>query len=192
MKFGYARISRQDQSLDLQKDALIKFGIEPENIFTDKISGAKSERPGLNLMLLKLRAGDEVIVWRLDRLGRSTKDLVGLINDFSSRGILFRSLTENLETQTANGKLIFNIFASLAEFEKNLIRERTVAGLSAARARGKFGGRPKADKSKIDVAVELYNSKKVEINKICEIVGISKGTLYKYINAKDSKGIAKI
>lgn len=184
MKFGYTRISTPDQQVNLQIDALLNYGIDKDNIFSDIVSGSKKERPQLNRLLDRLRPGDEVVVWRLDRLGRSIKDLLELINDFNSKGIMFRSLTENIETTTNNGRLIFNIFASLAEFEKNLIRERTNAGLKSARARGKIGGRPTADKTKINVALELYNKKELEINKICEIVGISKGTLYKYINAK--------
>lgn len=179
MKLGYARVSTIEQNLSLQTDVLKDFGCT--EIFTDEASGKSANRRGLNTLLNKLRSGDEVVVWRLDRLGRSLKDLIKLINDFEAKGIKFHSLTENIDTATNNGKLIFNIFASLAEFERNLIRERTLAGLSAARSRGKLGGRPKVDNSKIEAALQLYNKRELSIEQICKVVGIAKGTLYKYI-----------
>lgn len=182
MKFGYVRVSTLEQNPSLQLDALKAAGCD--EIITDEISGKSANRPGLNDLLNKLRVGDELLVWRLDRLGRSLQNLIELINDFDSKGIKFKSLTENIDTSTNNGRLIFNIFASLAEFERNLIRERTIAGLSAARARGRLGGRPNADKSKIDAAVQLYNKKELTVEQICKAIGISKGTLYKYINQK--------
>ena len=179
MKFGYARVSTLEQNLDLQIDALTVIGCK--EIITDEISGSMVERPGLNKLLEKLRNGDELIVWRLDRLGRSIRHLIELINNFHTRGIIFRSLTESIDTSTNNGRLIFNIFASLAEFERNLIRERTMAGLSAARARGKKGGRKPKDKSKINAAIQLYNKRELTVEQICKAIGISRGTLYKYI-----------
>ena len=182
MKFGYARVSKLEQNLDLQKDALLSAGCAAENIITDEISGANPERPGLNNLLGKLRHGDELVVWRLDRLGRSIKHLIELINNFSDKGIVFKSVTENIETSTNNGRLIFNIFASLAEFERNLIRERTLAGLSSARTRGRLGGRPNAKQPKIDAAIQLYNKRELTVDQICKAVSISRGTLYKYLD----------
>ena len=183
MKFGYARVSKLEQNLDLQKDALLSAGCLEENIITDEISGANTERPGLNNLLNnKLRHGDELVVWRLDRLGRSIRHLIELINSFNDKGIIFRSITENIETSTNNGRLIFNIFASLAEFERNLIRERTLAGLSSARARGRLGGRPNAKQSNIDAAIQLYNKRELTVDQICKAVNISRGTLYKYLS----------
>lgn len=180
MKFGYVRVSTLEQNPSLQIDALKAAGCE--EIIKDEISGKSSSRPGLNNLLDKLRRNDELIVWRLDRLGRSLKDLIELINDFEVRGVKFRSLTESIETTTNNGRLIFNIFASLAEFERNLIRERTMAGLSAARARGKLGGRPNVGRKRIEAALQLYDKGQLNISEICRTIGISRGTLYKYIN----------
>ena len=179
MKFGYARISRLEQNLNLQRDALVACGCE--EIITDEVSGSKTERPGLNKVLEKVRSGDVLVVWRLDRLGRSLKHLIELVNQFNQKGIIFKSLTENIETQTNNGRLVFNIFASLAEFERNLIRERTLAGLSSARSRGRVGGRPIANQSKVDAAIQLYRKKELTVDQICKVIGISRGTLYKYI-----------
>lgn len=179
MRFGYVRVSTLEQSPNLQIDALKAAGCE--EIVTDEISGASTNRVGLNNLLGKLRAGDELVVWRLDRLGRSLKDLIELINNLETKRIKFRSLTESIDTSTINGKLIFNIFASLAEFERNLIRERTMAGLSAARARGRSGGRPPKDKAKVEAALQLYNKRELTVKQICKAVGIGPGTLYKYI-----------
>src|SRR5207248_9019601 len=141
MLIGYARVSTHDQTLDLQQDALEKAGCG--KIFTDTASGAKAERKGLEEALAYVREGDTLVVWRLDRLGRSLKHLLETITTLNTRKIGFKSLTESIDTTTSNGRLIFNIFASLAEFERDLIRERTKAGLQAARARGRVGGRPK-------------------------------------------------
>lgn len=183
MRFGYARVSTFEQNLNLQTDALKATGCD--EIITDEASGKSANRPGLTKLLQdKLRAGDELVVWRLDRLGRSLKDLIILINDFENKNIKFTSLTENIDTSTNNGKLIFNIFASLAEFERNLIRERTLAGLSAARARGRLGGRPKIKDTKINAAVQLYNKKELTVNEICKTIGISRRTLYKYLTGE--------
>src|SRR3954469_24529125 len=142
MLVGYARISTTDQTLDLQHDALTKAGCS--RIFTDTASGAKSEREGLTEALSYVRVGDTLVVWKLDRLGRSLKDLIERIKQLNDRKIGFRSITENIDTTTSGGKLIFHIFGALAEFERDIIRERTNAGLEAARARGRLGGRPKA------------------------------------------------
>ena len=180
MKIGYARISTIDQNLDLQIDSLKKAGCE--KIITDKISGSLSERVGLKELLSIIRQGDEVIVWRLDRLGRSLKHLIELINIFHDKGVFFRSLEESINTNNSTGKLIFHMFGALAEFERNLILERTKAGMAAARARGRIGGRPKKlDKNKRQLAIDLYNGKKHSLEEICSMMGVSKPTLYKYV-----------
>ena len=147
MKIGYARVSTYEQNLDLQTDALEKAGCE--QVFHDQISGAKTKRPGFDEALSYLRSGNILVVWRLDRLSRSLKHLIETVNLLEEKGIGFQSLQESIDTTTSGGKLIFHIFGALAEFERNLIRERTQAGLAAARARGRKGGRPKSlDKKK--------------------------------------------
>jgi DNA invertase Pin-like site-specific DNA recombinase len=182
MLVGYARVSTDDQNLNLQRDALNQAGCE--QIFEDQLSGAKAERPGLHQALQYARTGDAIVVWRLDRLSRSLKDLIEMVTLLESRGIGLKSLQEAIDTSSSSGKLIFHIFGALAEFERNLIRERTQAGLQAARARGRRGGRPKAlNKDKQALAVKLYDDKKHTVDQICEMMGISKPTLYKYIEA---------
>src|SRR5919201_802960 len=143
MLIGYARVSTNEQNLDLQRDALLKAGVAPKDIYTDKITGTKQERPGLEQALSHLRAGDTFVVWRLDRLGRSLKHLIETVTALQQQHITFKSITENIDTSTATGQLVFHLFGALAEFERNLIKERTIAGLQAARARGRRGGRPK-------------------------------------------------
>jgi DNA invertase Pin-like site-specific DNA recombinase len=185
MKIGYCRVSTDDQSLDLQKDALSKAGCE--KIFEDRISGAKSQRPGLNTLLEFARPDDTIVVWRLDRLGRSMKDLISLVSVLDEKNIQLASLNESIDTSTTSGKLFFHIFGAIAEFEKNLIVDRTRAGLAAARARGRKGGRPKLlDQSKRDLAVKLYHERDKTVKEICELMGISKPTLYKYIEASNA------
>lgn len=180
MKIGYARISTIDQNLDLQKDALQKMGCE--RIVEDTASGKNADRPGLNSLKEILRSGDHLVVWRLDRLGRSLKELIEWINYLEEKGVAFQSLQESIDTSTSTGKLVFHIFGALAEFERNLIRERTQAGLAAARARGKLGGRPTAlDKEKQRTVVQIYKDANLSIKEICEMFGISKPTLYKYV-----------
>jgi DNA invertase Pin-like site-specific DNA recombinase len=182
MLIGYARVSTDDQNLDLQRDALTQAGCE--KILEDHQSGAKAERPGLKSALEYARKGDTLVVWRLDRLGRSLKDLIEMVNQLEARGVGLKSLHESLDTSSSSGKLIFHIFGALAEFERNLIRERTQAGRQAARARGRKGGRPKAlDADKQALAVKLYDEKEHTIEQICQMMGISKPTLYKYIDA---------
>lgn len=182
MKVGYARVSTHEQNLSLQIDELKKIGCT--KIFTDKISGAKSERPGLQKALDFMRAGDSLVVWRLDRLGRSLKHLIEIITRFEERKIGFSSLQESIDTTTSGGKLIFHIFGALAEFERNLIRERTKAGLAAARARGRNGGRPRVlDEKKIQLAKNLYESRKHPVIEICETLSISKSTFYNYLGS---------
>src|SRR5438093_10685707 len=178
-----ARVSTQDQTLNLQKDALEKIGCK--KIFTDTASGAKAERKGLDEALDYVREGDILVVWRLDRLGRSLKHLIETITELNNRKIGFKSLTENIDTTTSGGKLAFHIFGALAEFERDIIRERTNAGLTAARARGRLGGRPKAHTlntpKKVALAQSLYDNKNNTIEEICKTLNISRSTLYRYI-----------
>lgn len=184
MKLGYARVSTDDQNLDLQRDALKVAGCE--RVFEEKASGAKADRPALGELLNYARPGDSIVVWRLDRLGRSLVDLVRIINDIQLRGIGFESITERIDTSTATGKLVFHIFGALAEFERSLTLERTAAGLAAARARGRKGGRPPVPQEKINAAVTMYLEKPdMTPAAICKIFGISETTLYKY--AKEAK-----
>jgi DNA invertase Pin-like site-specific DNA recombinase len=184
MLIGYARVSTQEQDFALQTDALEKAGCK--KIFSDKLSGAKADRPGLQEALEYLRKGDSLVVWRLDRLGRSLTDLIETVTNLEDQGIGFQSLTESIDTTTSGGKLIFHIFGALAEFERNLIRERTKAGLEAARARGRKGGRPRVlDGNKMELAFRLYDEKKNSIKEICQIVGVSKPTLYAYLAKRD-------
>ncbi len=185
MLIGYARVSTPDQNLSLQVDALRQAGCE--KIFTDKVSGAKTERPGLQEALAYVRPGDTLVVWRLDRLGRSLKHLIETVTWLEDKKIGFKSLQESIDTTTSGGKLIFQIFGALAEFERNLISERTLAGLSAARARGRKGGRPKAlDAAKTQVLYKLYDEKAHTIKEICRIMGISKPTLYAYLKQRQT------
>ena len=180
MLIGYARVSTDDQNLNLQRDALEKAGCQ--KIYEDHISGAKAARPGLAQALEVARAGDILVVWRLDRLGRSLKDLIQMMETLETKGIELQSLQESLATDSSGGRLIFHLFGALAEFERNLIRERTQAGLKAARARGRKGGRPKAlDSAKRKLAVRLYEEKQYPIGEICQMMGISKPTLYSYV-----------
>lgn len=180
MLIGYARVSTEEQKLELQLDGLKEVGCE--KIFTDVASGAYTERIGLNEVLNFLRDGDVLVVWKLDRLGRTLKQLIEIINQLSEKNIGFLSLHEKIDTTTSGGKLIFHIFAALAEFERDIIRERTNAGLKAARIRGKLGGRPKImDENKIAIARTLYNDNTTSIKDICKILNISRATLYRYI-----------
>src|SRR5438034_790007 len=173
MLIGYARVSTQDQTLNLQKDALEKIGCT--KIFTDTISGAATERKGLAEALTFLRDGDTLVVWRLDRLGRSLKHLIETISLLQQRNIGFRSITENIDTTTSGGKLIFHVFGALAEFERDLIRERTQAGLLAARARGRRGGRPMLLNAKQRQLLQtLYKDKRSRITDILSTLHISR------------------
>src|SRR2546423_5250293 len=187
MLIGYARVSTQDQTLNLQKDALEKIGCS--TIFTDTASGTATERKGLDAALAYVREGDTLVVWKLDRLGRTLKHLIETIADFNKRHIGFKSLTESIDTTTSGGKLIFHIFGSLAEFERDLIRERTQAGLLAARARGRKGGRPKSplsDERKLAMAQKMYTDKTIPVKDILTNLGIKKTTFYKYLKVKES------
>jgi DNA invertase Pin-like site-specific DNA recombinase len=181
MLIGYARVSTDDQNLDLQRDALRAAGCQ--SIYEDRMSGAKAARPGLAQAMEMARAKDVLTVWRLDRLGRSLHDLIVLARTLDDAGIGLMSLQEKIDTSSSGGKLIFHMFGALAEFERNLVRERTQAGLSAARARGRKGGRPKTlDPAKRKLAVQLYDAKEHTIAEICRMMGISKPTLYNYLS----------
>jgi DNA invertase Pin-like site-specific DNA recombinase len=183
MLIGYARVSTQDQTLHLQMDALKHIGCD--KIFTDTASGATTEREGLEQALKYVRPRDTLVVWRLDRLGRSLRHLIDTVTYLNSRMVGFKSLTENIDTTTSGGKLFFHIFGALAEFERDIIRERTKAGLQAARARGKVGGRRKAlDPKKASIAQALYNDKTNSIEDICKTLNISRATLYRYMKKK--------
>lgn len=182
MQIGYARVSTHDQNLDLQKDALTQRGCV--KIFEDAISGVKDERPGLNEAISYMREGDALVVWKLDRLGRTLKGLIQFITRLHERGINFISLQENIDTTTSTGKLIFHIFGALSEFERDIIIERTKAGLNAARARGRVGGRKKKlTPEKVRQVQQLYAAKNVPIKDICATFNIAKPTLYKYLKA---------
>ena len=179
MLIGYARVSTHDQNLDLQQDSLYAAGCE--KIFVDELSGAKAARPGLQQAMDSLREGDVLMVWRLDRLGRSLRNLLELVEKLKERKVGFRSLQESMDTSTSGGNLIFQVFGALAEFERNIIRDRTNAGLAAARARGRTGGRPKKlDEQQRELVIRLYKEG-IPVPEILKTVKISKGTLYSYV-----------
>ena len=185
MKIGYVRVSTQDQNVNLQKNELIQFGCG--KIYEDKISGSlsKAKRPGLKEAIEYAREGDTIVVWRLDRLGRSIKDLIDIINELEAKGIGIKTLTGHcLDTTTASGKLIFHIFSALAEFERELIRERTNAGLKASRARGVRGGRPtKITSEKIKIAKQLHADPNIKISDILQTLDVKKTCFYKMLNS---------
>lgn len=193
MKIGYARVSTEYQNLHMQEDALRSAGCE--EIYTDVASGSKSQRPGLDKALGFAREGDMIVVWKLDRLGRSIQHLIQTVALLQQKKILFKSLQENIDTGTSSGKLIFHIFGALAEFERDLIRERTDAGLKAARVRGRMGGRPPVlDNRQISRMIEMYNEQKNTVAEICKIYDISRPSFYNYLkrrrmlNAADKTG----
>ena len=180
MLIGYARVSTGDQRLTLQIDALKEAGCD--RIFEDLLSGTANSRPGLEQALEFARDGDLIVVWRLDRLSRSLRDLIDTVELLKGRGVQLKSLKESIDTSSSSGQLIFHLFGALAEFERNLIKERTQAGLEAARARGRRGGRaPALDKNERDLAVQLYDEKNHSIVQICKMMNISKPTLYRYV-----------
>ena len=181
---GYARVSTNGQELQLQLDALKKAGVAKADVFTDKASGSKAARPGLEKCLQQLTPGDTLLVWRLDRLGRSIRHLIDLVEDLRQRGVGFKSICDGaIDTTTASGELIFNVFASLAQFERRLIQERTKAGLTAARARGRNGGRPPvpANDPTVVTAKSLHADRKMPVADICQTLKISRPTLYRYL-----------
>jgi DNA invertase Pin-like site-specific DNA recombinase len=178
MLVGYARVSTADQSLDLQLDALRQSGAEP--IFRDVASGKRDDRPGLTDALSSLNAGDVLVVWKLDRLGRSLKHLVETVAGLHERGVGLKVLTGGIDTTSAAGRLVFGIFAALAEFERELIRERTLAGLAAARSRGRFGGRRrKLTVKHLDYAKRLLADPKARVGDVAAIFGVDRATLYR-------------
>lgn len=187
MLIGYMRVSKTDgsQTLSLQQDALIAAGVEVQNIYQDQASGKKDERPGLAACTKALRKGDTLIVWKLDRLGRDLRHLVNLVHEITERGIGFKVLTGHgatIDTTTPSGKLIFGIFAALAEYERELIAERTRAGLAAARARGRRGGRRHAmTPAKVHLAAAAMGKPDTAVNKLCQELGVTRQTLYRYV-----------
>lgn len=188
MKIGYARVSKQEQNMHLQIDALKKYGCE--QIYTEKASGARTDRIELEKTLSHLRKGDILVVWRLDRLGRSINHLISIMKSLEDREISFASVTEAFDTSTPNGKLVFHLFGALAEFERSLIKERTRAGLEAARARGKLGGRPiKMQPKHMDRLFHLYDGRTIAINELCAMFKISKTTLYEYLKMRNKSTI---
>jgi DNA invertase Pin-like site-specific DNA recombinase len=190
MRIGYARVSTDDQTLDLQRDALQR--AKCRQIYEEHASGKTAMRPELEACLKSLRKGDTLVVWRLDRLGRSLGDLINLTTDLRSRGVDLESLTERIETGSPAGKLIFHVFASLAEFERNLIRERTMAGLRAARARGRNGGRPRKLRTKDIQAIKaLMNAGELPVQDIADRFGVSRSTLYRNAASSESPKMLK-
>jgi DNA invertase Pin-like site-specific DNA recombinase len=186
MLIGYARISTHDQTLALQQDALKNAGCD--RIFTDQVSGTKAQRKGLEEALSHLREGDTLVVWRLDRLGRSLRHLIDTITELGESGVGFKSLQENIDTTTSGGKLVFHIFGSMAEFERDIIRERTMAGLASARSRGRVGGRPRLlTQQKAEMARKLYADKSNPVSSIYKTLGISRATLWRYVKIGESE-----
>lgn len=180
MKVGYIRTSKKDQNPDLQRRDLETFGCE--KVFEEQISSRKADRPELRAAMDYCRKGDELVVWKLDRFGRSLQELIELVNALKEREVEFVSLRESLDTTTPGGKLVFHVFGSVAEFERDIIRERTMAGLEAARARGKKGGRkPVMDRKKIALASKLMRDRETPMSEVCEAVGVSRATLYRYL-----------
>ena len=181
MKIGYARVSTKDQNLNLQTDALEKAGCK--KIYSEQVSGAKIDREKLDELIKQVHKGDIIVVWKLDRLGRSLRDLVNLISKFQDMDVGFKSLQDSIDTTTPTGKLTFHLFAALAEFERDIISERTKAGLKSARARGRLGGSPKGlskqAQNKSRLAESLYKEKELSIKEICDYLSISKPTLYR-------------
>jgi len=174
---GYGRVSTVEQTLDLQRDALEAAGAT--SIYEDKASGKTADRPELGQCLKALRGGDTLVVWRLDRLGRNLQDLVRIVNDLEERGVKFRSITEAIDTSGSTGKLVFHMFAALAEFERGLLKERTLAGLAAARARGRIGGRPSVlDRKQQRAALAMMKDREMSITEIARQFGVSRSTLY--------------
>jgi DNA invertase Pin-like site-specific DNA recombinase len=192
MFVGYMRVSKSDgsQVLDLQKDALLAAGVAPERLYQDLVSGRKDHRPGLEACLKAPQPGNTLVVWKLDRLGRDLKHLVNTVDDLSQRGVGLKVLAgagAQIDTTTANGRLVFSIFAALAEFETELIRERTMAGLAAARARGRLGGRPrKMTKETLTMAMVAMANPESNATEVAKRLGITTTTLYTYVNGDGS------
>ena len=185
MLIGYMRVSTPDQSLDLQRDALLAAGVAEERVYHDVCSGRGVERPGLARALDVARNGDAIVAWKLDRIGRSLPHVVGLVGDLQKRGVGLKVLTGDVDTTTATGRLVFGLFATLAEFERDLIHERTMAGLAAARARGRKGGRPRVmTRQKLRAAMALMADRDNAARDVAHQLGVSLSTLYAYVDAK--------
>ncbi len=178
--FGYARVSTEQQNLDRQLDALNKYGVDI--IFNEKMTGTKRNRPELSKMLDRLTEGDTVVVESLSRLGRSTKDLIELVDLFEKKKVHFVSLKEQIDTSSPTGKFLFTLMSAISQFERDVIAERTKEGLRSARARGRLGGRPKTDVTSINKAIKLYNTRQYSIKEIEELTGVKKSTLYRHLN----------
>ncbi len=179
MIYGYARVSTADQNLDRQRDALYRYGID--QIFCEKISGTKRNRPELDQMLGTIQEGDTIVIESLSRLGRSVKNLAELMEQLNEKGVRLVSLKETIDTTSSTGRLLFTILSSLAQFEADVLRERTREGLNAARARGRCGGRPKTDPKVVQKAVALYKTNQYSVTEVTDLTGISKNTLYRAI-----------
>ena len=187
MKVGYARVSTTDQNIDMQMDALRRENCR--EIFQDHASGIKSDRDGLARALEFMREGDTLVVWKLDRLGRSLKHLIDIINLLNEKGMYFKSLQESIDTGSSGGKLIFHVFGALAEFERDMISERTIAGMAAAKERGRIGGRPrKLNENNRALALSLMEDKSYSAKDVCRTLGISKTTLYRNLQEYKKSG----
>lgn len=182
MIYGYARVSTADQNLDRQQDALYKYGID--HLYHEKISGTKQSRPELDQMLRAVQKGDTIVIESLSRLGRSVKNLAALMETLNEKGVRLVSLKETIDTTSSTGRLLFTILSSLAQFERDVLVERTREGLNAARARGRYGGRPKTDEKKIQKAIALYQTNQYSVSEVTDLTGISKNTLYRAINGR--------
>ena len=190
MKIGYARTSTEDQNLNLQLDALNKYGCD--KVFTDQQSGTIQDRKGLSDAIAFARKGDALVVWRLDRLGRSLQHLIQTVNHINESGVAFVSLQESIDTTTANGRLTFHLFSALSEFEASLLRERTKAGLASARARGRIGGRPlKLSPAQVEMASTLLTNAKSKIPDVCKMLGVSRSTVYRHLGINTLSAQAK-
>ncbi len=190
MNVGYVRVSKCEQNPDLQRRELEAAGCE--RIFEERTSSRKADRPQLKAAIDYCREGDALVVWKLDRFGRSLKELIELVNGLNERAVDFVSLRESLDTTTPGGKLVFHVFGSVAEFERDIIRERTMAGLEAARARGRKGGRkPVMDQKKMSLASKLMKDREVPIPEVCKAVGVSRATLYRYLKPDGTPRLAR-